>query len=247
MITITVTDSNGTYAGTVELNVGTIAEQWQLKGYVDNYAVNLKDCTQVPITAHTYENISYRNMYEIEWFIEKDDNPTYNWRYRGPIDRYNPWNGNLETLTSIAHVLPCVGNYVAKAYAYDYMGGISMKFETKLVVVSTSIPHVIAMMRLDDKFDMTISNLANIKLDDMSISRWYDTRINVLGNDDADARVKKYLMEWDFYSNSKDNVKIYEDSYAQLGYEVSSPIPGSVIRFLDITNNETSTVDYVIP
>lgn len=246
-IIIAVTDSNGTYTASTSLNVGTIAEQWQIKGLVGNFEVKLKDCTQVPITPHTYENISYKNMYEIEWVIEKDDNPAYNWSYRGPIKKYNPWNGQLESLTSIAHVLPAVGNYVAKAYVYDYMGGVSMKFEMQLLVVSTSIPHIIALMRLDDKFDMKISNMSNILLSDMSMSKWYDMRINVLGSDDADARVKKYLMEWDYYSNTKDDVKIYEESYAQLGYDISNPSPGLIIRFLDITNNDSSHTDYIIP
>ena len=246
-VTITITDVNGEYYGLAQVNVGTIASQWQVAGYADNYEVSVKNCTQVPLTPHTFANIEFLNMYEVEWFIEKDSNPTYYWNYRGPINRTNPWNGKIESLVSIAHVLPYVGNYVIKAYAYDYMGGVSMKFETSLSTVATTIPHIVSLMRLDDKFDFHISNMSNVLLSDLSVTRWYDMRINVLGNDSVDARIKTCLLGWDFYSNTKDGVKIYDESYSQLGFTVTGAYPGAIIRFLDITNNDTSTIDYVIP
>jgi hypothetical protein len=138
----------------------------------------------------TLENIDYRNFYEVNWKITKTSPNPYNFEYRGKV----------VDLYQLPHFLPYAGQYRITVELYDFYGNVSVY--SKWVTVSDKMkPEIIGFTRLEDKFDYTIGNLHNIKLQDFSSSPLYYPRVNVLNNEEIATHINIYknLMEMSSY------------------------------------------------
>lgn len=135
--------------------------------------------------------VKYANYYEVGWKITKiGDNP-YTFEYRGPVSK----------LYKLPHILPSVGEYLIDCSIFDLFGGVSRKFTR--IEVEPFKPVLAGVMRINDKFDYTISNLGNIKVEDLSGSYVYNPRAIVLDNNYTTntADIDKKLLDWNTYSN----------------------------------------------
>jgi hypothetical protein len=141
----------------------------------------------------TFENIDFRNYYEINWKISKPGPKPYNFEYRGKtIDVYK-----------LPHFLPYYGKYRVTIELYDFYGNTSV-FSRFIEVSDQMKPEIVGITRLEDKFDYTIQNLSNIQLVDFGASPIYYPRVIALDNEDASVKINLYknLTEWgSFYSN----------------------------------------------
>ena len=141
----------------------------------------------------TFENIDYRNYYEINWKITKASPNPYNFEYRG----------RLVDINTLPHFLPSPGEYRMTAELYDFCGNISV-FSKLITVTERLKPEIIGLTRLEDKFDYRIGNLANIQLQDFGANPLYFPRVNLLDFEGISTQVNIYknLMEWAaFYKN----------------------------------------------
>jgi hypothetical protein len=142
----------------------------------------------------TLANIDFRNYYEINWRIIKASPNPYNFEYRG----------RLVDLHTIPHFLPYAGEYRVIIELFDFSGNVSTF--SKIVTVSDQMkPEVIAFSRLEDKFDYSVGNLKNVRLQDFGASPIYYPKVNVLNNEDSAVEINVYknLLEWiSFYKNS---------------------------------------------
>jgi hypothetical protein len=138
----------------------------------------------------TLGNLDFRNFHEITWRITKDAPLPYNFVFRGPI----------ETYYQLPHFLPYTGEYRVTAELHDFYGNTSV-FSKKITVQSDQVLHVVATTRLEDKFDYTLSNLNNVRLQDFGASPNYFPRINVLDHDTeiGEIDVDKNLQQWTAY------------------------------------------------
>lgn len=156
----------------------------------DLRGVRLDDLDAIAIGLNpywTFENIDYRNFYEITWKITKPGPNPYNFKYRGKI----------VDLHTLPHFLPFAGKYRVTIEIYDFYGNISVF--SKFIEVSNKMkPEIIAFSRLEDKFNYQINNLDNIQLKDFGSSFIYYPKVNVLDNEDASIKINLYknLTEW---------------------------------------------------
>jgi hypothetical protein len=102
---------------------------------------------------------------------------------------------------------------------FDFYGGVSV-FSRFVTVQDDMKPEIVAFTRLEDKFDYTLSNLANVQLQDFGASHLYYPKVNVLDNERAAERINVYknLIEWiSFFKNRYGmgqnlyDVEIYDD------------------------------------
>lgn len=158
----------------------------------------------------TLENIDYRNFYEINWKITKASPNPYNFEYRGKV----------VDLFKLTHILPYAGKYRITAELYDFYGNISV-FSRFITVQDDMKPEIVGFTRLEDKFDYTIKNLANVQLKDFGASPIYYPKVNVLNSEDAAVKIDLYrnLTEWaSFFKNRYGmgqnlyDVEIYNDN-----------------------------------
>ncbi len=141
----------------------------------------------------TFENIDFKNYYEINWKISKPGPNPYNFEYRG----------KTTDLYKLPHFLPYHGTYRVTIEAYDFYGNTSV-FSRFIEVTDQMKPEIVGITRLEDKFDYTIKNLANIQLIDFGASPIYYPKVNVLDNETAAVKINLYknLVEWGaFYQN----------------------------------------------
>lgn len=166
---------------TVDIGKFTIAD---LKG------VKLEDLDQIApslLPYWTLGNIDFKNYYEITWRITKDSPNPYNFEHRGKIvDLYR-----------IAHFLPYAGKYRVTVELHDFYGNTSV-FSRFVTVQDDMKPEIIAYSRLEDKFEYSVGNLANVQLQDFGASPIYYPKVNVLDNEDATVKIDIYknLIEW---------------------------------------------------
>ena len=169
----------------------------------------------------TFENIDFRNYYEINWRITKSGPNPYNFEYRGKfVDLY-----------TIPHFLPYFGKYRVTIELYDFYGNVSV-FSRFVTVSDQMKPEIVGFTRLEDKFNYSIKNLSNIQLQDFGASPIYYPKVNVLDNETATVKINLYknLTEWgSFYSNRYGlgqniyDVDLYDpDSNSYLAY--TSPL-----------------------
>ena len=135
----------------------------------------------------TAENIGYRNNYEIVWKITKNSPQPYNFEYRGKVI----------DLFQLAHFLPYAGEYRVTMQVTDF-GGHTSIWSKLLTVQNDQRPQIVAYTRLEDKFEYSIENLANVQLQDFGTSYLYYPKVNVLDAEEAAFKVDVYknLMEW---------------------------------------------------
>lgn len=141
----------------------------------------------------TFQNIDFRNFYEVNWRITKPGPNPYNFELRGKI----------VDLYSLPHVLPFAGTYRVIIELFDFSGNVSV-FSRFVTVQDDMKPEILAITRLEDKFDYTIKNLKNVRLQDFGASHMYYPKVNVLDNEDAAVKLDPYknLLEWiSFYKH----------------------------------------------
>jgi hypothetical protein len=164
----------------------------------------------------TLENIDYRNFFEITWRITKPSPNPYNFEHRGRI----------VDLFQLAHFLPNPGEYRVIAEITDFYGNITAL--SKIITVDPVTPQILAFTRLEDKFEYTIKNLANVQLQDFGASPIYYPKVTVLNNEDSVFTIDIYknLLEWiSFYKNryglgqNINDVELYDvDSNSYVAY-----------------------------
>jgi hypothetical protein len=141
----------------------------------------------------TFENIDFKNYYEINWRITKTGPNPYNFEYRGKV----------VDLHTLPHFLPYFGKYRITIELFDFYGNVSVF--SKFIEVSDQMkPEIVGFTRLEDKFNYAVSNLKNIQLQDFGASYIYYPRVNVLNNEDSAVKINLYknLTEWgSFYTN----------------------------------------------
>ena len=141
----------------------------------------------------TFENIDFKNYYEINWKITKPGPNPYTFEHRGRTIDFH----------KLPHFLPYAGKYRITAEVYDFFGNTSVF--SKFIEVSDQMkPEIVGISRLEDKFNYTINNLSNIQLMDFGASPIYYPRVNVLDNESAAVKINLYknLTEWgSFYRN----------------------------------------------
>lgn len=152
------------------------------------------DAIGVGLDPHwTFENIDYRNFYEVNWKITKDSPNPYFFEHRGKITE----------LFELPHFLPYAGKYRVTVELFDFYGNVSV-YSRFITVEDSMKPEIVGFTRLEDKFDYTISNLSNIQLKDFGASTLYYPKITVLDNEDSAVKIDVYknLLEWiSFYKN----------------------------------------------
>lgn len=78
------------------------------------------------MTNYTWDNIDFSNFYEIEWTIEKAEEPNpYYFNFRGPIEEYH----------RLPHFLPYAGKYKVTMELYDLFNNISMEIKSQYIDV----------------------------------------------------------------------------------------------------------------
>lgn len=135
-------------------------------------------------------NLDFKNIYEITWKITKDAPLPYNFEFRGPVESYY----------QLPHFLPYTGEYRVTAELHDLYGNTSV-FSKIITVQSDQVLHIIATTRLEDKFDYTLDNLTNVRLQDFGASPNYYPRINVLDHDSeiGEIDIDKNIQQWSPY------------------------------------------------
>lgn len=160
----------------------------------------------------TFENIDYRNFYEINWKFTKGAPNPYNFEYRGKV----------VDLNVLPHFLPAPGEYRVTAELYDFCGNVSV-FSKLITVYDNITPEIIGFTRLEDKFNYNIGNLSNVTLQDFGSNPLYFPRVNVLDFEEISSKVNIYknLLEWAaFYKNRYGmgqnlyDVEIYDEDTA---------------------------------
>jgi hypothetical protein len=141
----------------------------------------------------TFENIDFRNYYEINWRITKPGPNPYNFEYRGKV----------VDLHTLPHFLPYSGKYRITIELIDFYGNTNVF--SKFITVSDQMkPEIIGFAKVEDKFNYDIENLSNIQLQDFGASPIYYPKVNVLDNEDASVKINLYknLTEWgSFFKN----------------------------------------------
>jgi hypothetical protein len=141
----------------------------------------------------TFQNIDFRNFYEVNWRITKPGPNPYNFELRGRI----------VDLFALPHVLPFAGTYRVIVELFDFSGNVSV-FSRFVTVQDDKKPEILAITRLEDKFDYFLDNLKNVRLQDFGASHLYYPKVNVLDNEDAAVKLDPYknLLEWiSFYKH----------------------------------------------
>jgi len=139
---------------------------------------------------YTLENIDFKNFYEITWRITKDAPNPYSFEYRGKI----------KDLWQLPHFLPYHGTYRLTVELHDFYGN-SNAYSKFVTVQSDQVAHIVAVTRLEDKFNYRLDNLNNIQLKDFGTSPNYFPRVTVLDNENAisEIDINKQLLEFTWF------------------------------------------------
>jgi hypothetical protein len=165
---------------------------------VDNTAPTIQDLDGVTVDETgknhlTVGGIQFLNFYEIEWtIIGLTTSQPYMFNWRGPIVQLN----------KLPHILPYVGDYRVHCKMYDLYGGISNRYTT--ITVAPQAPVILGMMKLEDKFNYRIDNLANLMVKDLAGSYVYNPKAIILDNEHADGMqgvdIDRIYTDWATYS-----------------------------------------------
>lgn len=141
----------------------------------------------------TFENIDFKNYYEINWRITKSGPNPYNFEYRGKV----------VDLHILPHFLPYIGKYRITIELFDFYGNTSV-FSRFVTVSDQMKPEIVGFAKVEDKFKYDIANLSNVQLQDFGASPIYYPKVNVLNNEDSATKINLYknLTEWSsFFKN----------------------------------------------
>ena len=173
---------------------------------------------------YTLENIDFKNFYEITWKINKEDDNSYNFSYRGKI----------KDIHQLPHFLPRIGTYRITVELHDFGGNTSVF--SKFLTVEDIKPEILAVTRLEDKFEYKIDNLDNIQLIDFGASYNYYPKANILDNEDSVFKINMYksLLEW---------VRYYQNNYGAgrnlLDVELYNDVTDTYVPITDPAQNHS--------
>lgn len=140
--------------------------------------IRLSDLTGITIEELASENMTIKdgrlvNLHEIEWTITKPGPNPYYFNYRG-LSTY---------LYRLPHILPYHGTYLVEAKIHDHFGGKS--FHYLRVTVNQTKPYIVAVTRVNDKFNYRLKDLHNLQIKDMAGSYVFDPNANITDNEDS--------------------------------------------------------------
>lgn len=124
----------------------------------------------------------FKDFLEIEWAVkfvpgnclDGTKRPeTFLYSYRTSI-----WNGLYFPV-----FLQYVGYYSVSAKLYDMSGNMTKRTKNNVIQVKGEYPEIVVGYIGDDKFDFTIENLANVKIEDFAFSTAEKPVVNILNND----------------------------------------------------------------
>lgn len=150
---------------------------------------------------YTWDTIDFKSVYEIEWNITKKTGIPYSFTYRGYI----------KDLHTLPHFLPYDGEYDIFVKLYDLNAGHSINYENKLVIVNKIEPEIIALSRLEDKFNDTWDELYNVTWNQIESSYWYNPVVNLTNQNNNEIDLQRNLYEWDFYKDRIKDAKIFNE------------------------------------
>lgn len=112
---------------------------------------------------YTWDNIDFSNFYEIEWTIEKAEDPNpYFFNFRGPIEDYH----------RLPHFLPYAGKYKVTMELYDLFNNRSMEVKSQYLEVQNHELEVGAFARWRD-YEVYNWNSTHNTWDDLGGSTWH--------------------------------------------------------------------------
>lgn len=149
---------------------------------------------------YTAFNIEYRNIFEVEWQITKQDDNSYKYSIRGHVDDYK----------KIGHFLPYMGTYDIQVIGYDLMGGYSNKWETSITIVSDSNPAIYALAKIPDKFTDKVSKLGNTIVEDYSEANGLNVSVNSLNRINDNPEISTHNLSWYNFKQNLNRYEIYE-------------------------------------
>ncbi len=150
---------------------------------------------------YTWDTIDYKSIYEIEWNISKKTGTPYNFTYRGFI----------KDLHTLPHFLPYEGEYDVLVKLYDLNAGHSINYENRIILVNKVEPEIIALSRIEDKFNNTWDELHNVTWDQVESSYWYNPVVNITNQNNNEIDLQRNLYEWDFYKDRILDAKIFNE------------------------------------
>jgi len=112
---------------------------------------------------YTWDNIDFSNFYEIEWTIEKAEDPNpYYFNFRGPVTEYY----------RLPHFLPYVGKYKVTMEIYDLFNARSMEVKESYIEVQAHELEVGCFARWRNFETYTWESTTNT-WDDLGGSTWH--------------------------------------------------------------------------
>jgi len=140
--------------------------------------LRLSDLTGITVEELVPENMTIEdgrlvNLHEVEWTITKPGPNPYYFNYRG-IAKY---------LYRLPHILPYHGTYLVEAKVHDHFGGMSPHYLR--VTVDPTKPYIVAVTRVNDKFNYRLKDLYNLQVKDLAGSYVYDANANITNNEDS--------------------------------------------------------------
>lgn len=161
---------------------------------------------------YTAYNIEYRNIYEVEWRILKEDDQPYDFNIRGTVEDYR----------TLAHILPTTGTYSVQIIGYDFMGGYSNQWELEITIVNNSTPEIYTIIKVPDKFTDDINKLGNTAVMDYEGSTTHGILINSLNKGIDNPDIQSYDLSWYNFQKNIKNYRIFEPTSKAFVYYKNS-------------------------
>jgi len=158
---------------------------------------------------YTWENIKYRDIYEIEWNVRKGGPNSFDFKRRLLVKDFY----------KLPIFLPYAGTYDISVVLYDLLGGTSRKFKMSFTVVDSIEPQIMALTKVPDIYSTIIKDYQFVKVEDLEDSYAYNIFPNFIRDEDAFTRLDPILMDWNFYRNSMGYAMVYNDEIDIPAYE----------------------------
>ena len=157
----------------------------------------------------TWEDLYYRNFYELEWNVKFASNSSIS---KTPKKFSFNYRGDIKKLNKLPLVLPYIGFYDVSVKLWDFTGNVSMKYDNRKIQVNDTIPEIVAIFKGDDKFDFSVKNLHNIKLSDFGTSTSLHPKVNIVDMDKSDLDIDSFNVDTNVIFSHHTSTEIYNES-----------------------------------
>lgn len=173
---------------------------------------------------YTWERIKYLNSFEIEWYVkyivnDVNTNP-FEFKFRGLV----------KDMFQCPVILPNVGFYDVSVKIYDFYGCMSYKYDNKKIEVKSSIPEICALHIGDDKYNFSVENLSNVRIEDFGTSIPLNPRVNTTNMKNTDIDIDSSLIDVSRFFDSIKTAEIYDPELNSWD-EISSSSNPNVINY----------------